>query len=214
MDQKKIILIGAGGHCKSCIEVIESLDNYEIEGVVDKVESDGEVLSYPVLGDDSAIPEFIKRSYHFLVTVGQVKSALTRKRIYNIVKDNGGILAIIKSRSAIVSKRSTIGEGSIVLNLAIVNCNVSIGKNVIINNKALIEHDCIVGDHTHISTSAIINGNCTIGDEVFVGSNSVIGHGIKIASNTIIGAGSVVVKNITQPGVYAGNPAKKINIVE
>jgi acetyltransferase-like isoleucine patch superfamily enzyme len=48
-----------------------------------------------------------------------------------------------------------------------------------------------------------------IGDNVSIGSNATI-LPVEICSNAIIGAGAVVTKNITQPGVYAGNPAKKI----
>ncbi|MCC6287109.1 MAG: acetyltransferase [Chitinophagaceae bacterium] len=214
MGKNKIVLVGAGGHCKSSIEIIESLGSYEIEGIIDKISSDKKILSYPVLGDDSSIPGLIKQSCHFLITVGQIKSSFVRKTLFEDIKRNNGILATIKSPSAIISKRCVFGEGSIVFNLAIINCDVSIGKNIIINNKALIEHDSIIGDHSHISTGAIINGNCTIGNEVFIGSNSVVAQGINIVSNTIVGAGSVVIKNINEPGVYAGNPAKKIAKIE
>jgi FlaA1/EpsC-like NDP-sugar epimerase len=33
---KKIILIGGGGHSKSCIDVIENENKYKIVGIVDK----------------------------------------------------------------------------------------------------------------------------------------------------------------------------------
>ena len=47
-----------------------------------------------------------------------------------------------------------------------------------------------------------------IKSNVFIGSNSTI-LPVTICSNVVIGAGSVVTKNITKPGRYAGNPAKK-----
>jgi acetyltransferase-like isoleucine patch superfamily enzyme len=46
-----------------------------------------------------------------------------------------------------------------------------------------------------------------IGNRVSIGSNATI-LGITICDDVVIGAGAVVTKNITQPGVYAGNPAK------
>jgi len=48
-----------------------------------------------------------------------------------------------------------------------------------------------------------------IGDHVSIGSNATI-LPVSICSHTVIGAGSVVTKNITKPGIYAGNPAKLI----
>ncbi len=48
-----------------------------------------------------------------------------------------------------------------------------------------------------------------IGNRVSIGSNATI-LPVFIADGTVIGAGAVVVKDITVPGVYAGNPARKI----
>jgi acetyltransferase-like isoleucine patch superfamily enzyme len=48
-----------------------------------------------------------------------------------------------------------------------------------------------------------------IGNNVSIGSNATI-LPVNICDNVVIGAGSVVTKNIEEPGIYAGNPAKKI----
>ena len=48
-----------------------------------------------------------------------------------------------------------------------------------------------------------------IGDKVFIGSNATI-LPVEICNDVVIGAGAVVTKNINEPGIYAGNPAKKI----
>jgi acetyltransferase-like isoleucine patch superfamily enzyme len=37
---------------------------------------------------------------------------------------------------------------------------------------------------------------------------------VSICDNVVIGAGAVVTKNITQPGIYAGNPAKLIRKIQ
>ena len=52
--------------------------------------------------------------------------------------------------------------------------------------------------------------NTVIGNNVLIGSNATI-LPVEICDDVVIGAGSVVTKNITDKGVYAGNPAKKIN---
>jgi acetyltransferase-like isoleucine patch superfamily enzyme len=48
-----------------------------------------------------------------------------------------------------------------------------------------------------------------IGNHVSIGSNATI-LPVSICDNTIIGAGAVVTKDILEPGVYAGNPAAKM----
>lgn len=52
-----------------------------------------------------------------------------------------------------------------------------------------------------------------IGNNVSIGSNSTI-LPIEICNNVVIGAGSVVTKNITTPGIYAGNPATLIRKIK
>ena len=49
----------------------------------------------------------------------------------------------------------------------------------------------------------------SIGNKVSIGSNATI-LPVNIASNVVIGAGSVVTKDINEPGIYCGNPAKKL----
>lgn len=209
-DIKNIILIGGGGHCKSCIEIIESCNTYNIYGVIDNKQT--EIADLNLLGNDSVISSYTTSSKnYFLITVGQIKSASLRKTLFNLVCYYGGSFATVISPFSHVSRKSFIQDGSIIFHNVQVNAGTRIGKNVILNNKSLIEHDCVIGDHCHISTGAILNGNCTIGDEVLIGSNSVIIQGINITSDVVIGAGSVVINDILEPGIYVGNPAKKIS---
>jgi acetyltransferase-like isoleucine patch superfamily enzyme len=48
-----------------------------------------------------------------------------------------------------------------------------------------------------------------IGNHVSIGSNATI-LPIRICDNVVIGAGAVVTKDITEGGVYVGNPARRV----
>jgi acetyltransferase-like isoleucine patch superfamily enzyme len=48
-----------------------------------------------------------------------------------------------------------------------------------------------------------------IGNNVSIGTNSTI-LPVKIADDIVVGAGAVVTKDLLEPGIYAGNPARKI----
>ncbi len=211
MNKKPIILIGGGGHCISCIDIIELDGKYNIIGILDMPEKVGKkILDYEIIGTDDQIKHFVKTWPDFLITVGQIKSATIRKQIYRKVKGFGGNLPVIKSPLAYVSKYATVNEGTIIMHHAVVNANAKIGQCGIINSMALIEHEATIGDFTHISTGTIINGKSKIGNQCFIGSNTVVSNNTAIADDTIIAAGSQILKNINESGTYIGNPLRKV----
>lgn len=205
--KRPLILIGGGGHCKSVIEVAESV-GYEIKGILDMPDEVGkEILpGHKVIGTDDEIPRYVEEC-DFVVTVGFIKNPALRIKLYNKVKTAGGRLATIIASTAYVSKYAELGEGTVIMHHAFVNAGAKIGDNCIINTFVNIEHDAVVGNQCHISTGTMVNGECKIGENCFIGSQSVCANCIEIASDIIVGAGSVVRKSIRMKGIYAGNPA-------
>lgn len=211
MNKLNLILIGGGGHCKSCIDVIEHEGRYNIVGILDLPQKIGEkILGYEIFGSDDDILKYHDLNYVFLVTLGQIKSATIRKNIFDKLEAIGAKIATIKAPTAFVSNHALIGKGTIVMHNAFVNAGVKIGKNNIINSGCNIEHDVVIGDHCHISTQTVVNGDCEIGSCNFIGSNSTIVNQIKIGDNVVIGAGSMVNKDLDSNKVAFGVPAKAI----
>lgn len=205
LNNNKIVLIGGGGHCKSVIDVIEQENKYKIAGIIDLAEKKNtSVFGYPVIGQDKDLPDLVKFYKNFCITIGQIKSAGSRIRVYNTLKELRVSMPVIISPRAYVSKHSQIGEGTIILHDVLVNSDVCIGVNCILNTKSLIEHEVKIGNHCHISTNSIINGQVILGDEVFVGSGVVINNNISVSSGAIIASQSLVSKNIAAPGVFYG----------
>ncbi|WP_167619060.1 acetyltransferase [Maribellus sediminis] len=208
---EQIILIGGGGHCISAIDVLESTSQYQIIGILDIPDKVGlDIQGYPVIGSDDQLEEIATDISNFLITVGQIQNANIRQKIFDKVLKVNGKLPIITSDLAYISKYAQIDEGTIVMHGAIVNASAKIGKACIINSKALIEHETSVGDFTHISTGSILNGQVSIGNNCFIGSNTVVANNITVCDNVIVAAGSQVLKSITKPGTYIGNPLRKI----
>ena len=206
---KNLILIGGGGHCKSVIDVAESA-GYTILGILDRSIPVGEtVLGYKVLGNDDLIEPYLDKA-EFIVTVGQIKSPAIRIRLNKMVKNAGGKLATVIAPTAHVSKYATIGEGTVVMHQAVVNAGARIGVGCILNTFANIEHDVILGNFCHISTGAMVNGEAEVGEGTFIGSQSVVNQCVKVCNMTVVASGSVVHKDITEAGVYAGNPIKRV----
>lgn len=211
MNTNEIILVGGGGHCKSCIDVIESEGKFKIKGIIDLPHLLGsETLGYKVIGNDDDIPSFIAQGYSFLITMGHLGNANRRNQLFENIHSLDGNLATVISSTAKVSSHASIGKGSIIMHNTMINAGTQIGANCIINSGSIVEHDVVVEKHSHISTGAILNGDVEIKEESFVGSGALIKNGLSIAKNTIIGMGAIVVKNIENSGTYIGNPARKI----
>lgn len=193
----ELLLIGAGGHCRSCIDLISCIPEFGIAAVVDRDGSDlKEVMGHNVIGTDSKLEVLLEKFNQVHITVGQIKTPKIRINLFNRAKSYGAEFPVLVSPSAYLSQTAKIEEGSVLMHLTIINSEAEVGKNCIINNKALIEHDTIIGSHCHISTGVLINGGVVIEEGCFVGSGAIIHEGVKIGRNSIIGAGQVVKTDI------------------
>jgi sugar O-acyltransferase (sialic acid O-acetyltransferase NeuD family) len=203
MNAKEMILIGAGGHAKSCIEVIESIGEYSITQVVgQEVDLGSRILDHVVRHTDADLAALRKKYEFAFIGVGQIHNPEPRVRLFLRLTELGFKLPAIVSKNATVSKFAIIGNGSIVMNGAILNADCVIGENVILNSSSLIEHDVTVGDHCHIATRVTVNGGTKIGQATFLGSGTIVRNGIEIGDNSFVGMGSIVSKSLPANSIF------------
>ena len=101
-----------------------------------------------------------------------------------------------------IGPRTKIQSHSFICSLVSIGSNCFIGHGVMFINDKFTCGGPALGDKQLWKMTEI-------GDHVSIGSNSTI-LPVKICDNVVIGAGSVVTKDILTPGVFAGNPAKRI----
>ena len=209
-NNKKIGIIGAGGFGKEtlcCLIDSRAAANEHPADMAcffvnDEHLEANEVLGIPVL----PLSQFDPQKYDVIVAVGD---PLSRKKIIESLPQETTFATIIHP-TAVVSKWVEIGEGSIITAGSVLTCDIKIGKHAHINLLTTIGHDCIMGDYFTTAPSANISGHCTFGDCIYFGTNASVRQGIHICNNVTIGMGGVVLKNITEPGVYIGNPLYKL----
>jgi len=193
MNKLQILLVGGGGHCRSCIDVIESEGRFDIAGIIEKDESvNQDVLGYPIIGTDDDLAALRKKFEYAFVTTGQLQSSEARESLFAKLRSLQYTLPVIISPHAIVSKHAALGEGTIAMHNAVVNAGAEVGKNCILNTDSLVEHDCSVGDHCHISTGAVINGEVTVGESSFIGSNAVVVQRVHTPISSFVKAAALV----------------------
>lgn len=199
---KKICLVGAGGHTRSLINLVE-LNGLKIVGIYDDNFITGEVINgYDVLGTLSKI----KKENVLVLAVGDNgKREQLFKEYYTSLYKNGLI-----HPSSIIEKRVEMGCCNQVFAGAYINSNVKLGDNNIINTKCVLEHEVVVGSHNHISVGAVLCGRTKIGDRCFIGAGAVVIDKLHICDDVIVGAGSVVIKDINVSGTYVGSPAREV----
>tara|TARA_Y100000996_G_C22311523_1_gene556432 strand:- start:23 stop:631 length:609 start_codon:yes stop_codon:yes gene_type:complete len=193
---KKLILIGAGGQAKSCIDVIQSSKNFKILGIINS-QSKKKFLNIKILGKDKYLTKLKnKKQINLHIAIGFIKNPIIKIKLYEKFKKMGFIFPVIKAKSSIVSKNAIVLDGTILHHKTIINSDAKIGYNSIINTATLIEHDVKIGNNCHISTGVILNGNVIVGDNTFVGSGVKVKNGVTIGKNCIIGMGVIIKKNI------------------
>lgn len=196
-----MILIGASGHGKVIIEILESMQEPNIQ-VWDDAEKPA-IWQYPVtkpLPAGTTIPDKV------IISIG-VNSTRKRvaERLGSVAKFGTGI-----HTDALLSKRATVGEGTVIMAGVRINADVAIGQHCIINTCASIDHDCKLSDYVHISPNATLSGDVHIGEGTHIGAGASIIQGIRIGKWCTIGAGSVVIKDIPDYSTAVGCPAKII----
>ena len=206
MNNSKLLIIGAGGHSKACIDIIEQNSDFKICGLIGQRHETGKsILGYSVIGHDEDLPD-LKHAYgSVFIGVGQIKSADLRVRLFEDVTRLKFDIPKFISRSASVSKNAYIGSGTIVMRGAIVGPGAKVGDNCIVNSQALIEHDVVVGNHCHISTGAKINGAARIGDRSFIGSGAILKQELEVGVECIVGMGVALAINLPDRSVYMGD---------
>lgn len=210
---KKVIVVGAGGHGKVVLSVLEKIkrskiDDIEIFGFLDDGNKKN-IHGYEVLGKVSCIKDVADKNTYFILAIGSNK---IRKMIFEKYKEANWYTAI--DPSAIVSSNVIVKEGSVVMPGAIINIDTVVGIHSIINTGSIVEHDCQIGNFVHLSPASVITGGCIVGDLVQVGAKSVLNPMVEICSNVLVGSGTVVNKNIDTSGVYVGVPSRKIKDME
>ncbi len=209
---KKILLIGGGGHCKSVLDSLLELNEYAEIGIVDKKENLGKsVMGVPLVGCDDDLPALFRDGYRYaFVTIGSIGNPTLRIKLFNLLSEIGYEIPVIIDNSAKVSKHTIIEQGVFIGKQSIVNAGALIQKGAIINSGSIVEHDCQIGAFSHIAPGSVLGGEVVVGEHSHVGTNATVKQQIHIGSNSIIGMGSVVLQNIDSNTMAYGNPCREV----
>ena len=105
-------------------------------------------------------------------------------------------------KGVVIGDRTKVQSHSFICELVTIGSDCFIGHGVVFINDLFSDGGPAQGDRTKWKATRI-------GNNVSIGSNATL-LPVSICDGAVIGAGTVVTKDITEPGVYAGNPAKRL----
>ena len=208
---KKLAIIGSGDLGRLIAYHAANDKKFEVVGYFDDFAEKGSYVESNVIIDatNNIEKEFKKNTFECLIIAIGYKHFAQRKNFFE--KFNGVIpFGTLVHSSCYVDASCVIGEGSVLLPGVICDRNVIIGTNVLVNTGVCIAHDSEIKNHSFLSPGVVIAGFSFIGECCNIGINATVIDNIKISDNIQIGGGTVVHKNLEQPGLYVGNPARFI----
>ena len=206
-----VIGIGAGGHAKVIIDILQMNGEFDVMGLIDSDPGlkGNWVLDVPVLGsEDELEPLYGKGVRHAFMGVASLADTVSNKMIYQRIEAAGFKMIKAIHPRAVVAGSVMIGSGCRVFGGAVINPGTSLGNNVVVNTGAVVDHDCMVGDHAQIAPGAKLAGAVIVGEGAIVGIGATVIQGINIGRHAFVAAGAVVVRDVAAHTTVAGIPAR------
>lgn len=209
---KKILLLGGGGHAKVLIESLRA-KSIEIYGVLDNnpMLIGTKINGIPVFEESSFLLTHTPYQVLLVNGIGSIANPNKREEIFNTYKLLGYDFLSVIHPTAYIASDTILGEGVQAMAGTIIQCGSKIGDNVIINTHSSIDHDCEIGHHTHVAPGVTLSGNVSIGNLCHIGTGASIIQNIRIESSVLVAAGAVVTRNISEGRKVGGIPAKELN---
>lgn len=206
-EQDGIVILGAGGHAKVCIEIFHDMGR-PVVCCIGGEGSTGKCLDIPVVIGDTQIRRLYERGYRkFFVAIG---SNAIRQKLADMALGLGFELVNAISPKAVISGSAKLGRGVAVMPGVVINAEAFIDDLAIINTGATIDHDCRIGRAVHIAPQCALAGKVSVGQGSFLGIGCKVIPEISIGSLCVAGAGSVIVRDIPSNTQVCGVPAKKM----
>jgi UDP-perosamine 4-acetyltransferase len=201
------IIIGAGGHGRVALDILQAGGAYQVIGFLDaNVSLTGKhVGGLPVLGSVNLLPKLRQQRVAFgFVAIGDNRA---RRQYAALLREHCFSLINALHPSACISASARLGENVMVAAGAVVCAECRLADSVIINSGAVVDHECEIEEAAHICTGAHVAGRVRVGRGAFVGIGANIIQCLSVGEEAIVGAGAVVIRDIPPHVTAVGVPA-------
>lgn len=205
----KLVIFGVGILAELAQYYFEIDSPYEVAGfTLDKDYIEGSTYNgLPLVPFEEVDKHFPPDQYSMFVAVGYTNGNRTREERCRTAQKRGYKLATYISSQA-VDMSESCGSNCFVLENVALQPFVTMGDGVIVWSGAVVSHHSNIDDFCYLSPNVTISGSCHIGRRVFVGAGAVLRDKTTVSEDIIVGMGSVVTADLTDRGIFKGNPAR------
>lgn len=206
---QQLIIMGTGDHALVILDFIQREGLGKVLGVLSPCESAKTWTQTPVLGSDTDVAKMIAQypQAQFVVAIGKNTTRLT---VGNEIEKQGGVLATIVSKTAIISPQAEIGAGVMILPFVVVHPQAKVGRLALLNTGAIVEHHCNLGEAVHLAPRSVLGGRVIVGSQTLMGVGACVKPAVTIGASVIVGAGSAVVADVAEGLTIGGVPARAL----
>jgi sugar O-acyltransferase (sialic acid O-acetyltransferase NeuD family) len=202
----RLVIVGAGGHGREVLDVVEACGGFEVIGFVDDGSPDEAALAdrgYRLLGDTSALSELDGAS--ILLGIGDAR---VRADVASRLSNAAAPTAVHPLAS--VGTGCTIGAGTVVAAGARLTTNIRVGEHCYVGPNATVGHDTSLADFATLYPGAVVSGEVTIGRAATVGAAASVKQGLSIGPRAMVGMGAAATHDVPEGITVVGVPARRI----
>jgi sugar O-acyltransferase (sialic acid O-acetyltransferase NeuD family) len=208
-----VIVLGAGGHAKVVIDLLQKLGRTVLAALEQTPPAAPRLLlGVPVEGEEKGFAGLSPDSAEVALGIGMpatdpIQGLAARRALAARYQALGFRFPALVHPSAVVGAECTIGDGAQVMAGAVLQVGSRVGAFAIINTGARVDHDCVLGEDCHIAPGATLGGNVHVGAETLVGVGATVRQGIRIGNRVLIAGAAMVIDHVPDAARRAGVPA-------
>lgn len=213
MPTQKIVILGAGGHAREVLDVVEAVNQesprFEMLGFVVEpgFEQPGTLINdTPVLG----YFDWLAENKHDVKAVCGVGFSAPRWRVVQKAVQIGVEFVNLVHPQAILTRWVEMGTGVIITAGCILTNQIKIGDHVHLNRRANLSHDNLLEDFVTVSPGVNLSGSVTLRQGSFIGTGASIIEGKTVGAWSRVGAGAAVIEDVPANATAVGVPAKVV----